>query len=87
MDEAAVKTFLNIKAGNTADTFAGFMAIHGGDLTASVADYLENAVDAGSKNGSGEYTAWCASTAKDIMAGKYASLADVQKAADAFAAS
>ena len=87
MDESAVKAFLGIKEGETAESFAGFMAAHGNDLTAALADYLENAVDAGSKNGSAEYTAWCATAAKEILSGKYASLDDVQKAADAFAAS
>lgn len=85
MDEAAVKTFLAIKAGDCEDTFNGFMSANGGNLEASVAQYLENAVDGGSKNGSAEYTAWCVAAAKDILGGKYSSLADVQKAADAFA--
>ncbi|MBR6079586.1 MAG: hypothetical protein IKP60_05445 [Treponema sp.] len=85
MDEAAVKTFLGIKAGETEETFASFMAEHGNNLEAAIAEYLENAVDAGSKNGSAEYSAWCSTTAKDIIAGKYATLADVQTAADTFA--
>ncbi|MBP5176223.1 MAG: hypothetical protein ILP07_09975 [Treponema sp.] len=85
MDEAAVKNFLLIKPGDAEETFKGFMSANGGNLEASVAQYLENAVDAGSKNGSAEYTAWCAAAAKDIIGGKYASLADVQSAADAFA--
>ncbi len=87
MDEAAVKTFLGVKPGDSEDTFNGFMSANGGNLEASLAQYLENAVDAGSKNGSAEYTSWCAATAKDILGGKFASLADVQSAADSFAAS
>ena len=87
MDEGKVKAFLNIKAGTTEDsTFEAFKAEHGGDLTASVADYLDAAVDAGSMNGSPDYMAWCKTAAADIIGGKYASLADVQAAADAFAA-
>ena len=87
MDEAKVKAFLNIKAGTTEDsTFESFKSEHGGDLTASVADYLDAAVDAGSMNGSPDYMAWCKTAAADIIGGKYASLADVQAAADAFAA-
>ena len=87
MDEAKVKAFLNIKAGTTEDsTFEAFKAEHGGDLTASVADYLDAAVDAGRMNGSPDYMAWCKTAAADIIGGKYASLADVQAAADAFAA-
>ncbi len=87
MDEAQVKAFLNITAGTTEETFASFMSAHGGDLGASVADYLEAAVDGGKLNGSDDYKAWCAGTAKDILGGKYGSLADVQSAADAFVAS
>lgn len=87
MDEAAVKKFLGIQSGETAETFAGFMASHGNDLTAALGEYLENAVDAGSKNGSDEYSAWCIVAAKDVIGGKYGSLADVQSAADTFAAS
>ncbi len=86
MDEAAVKKFLGIQSGETEETFAGFMESHGNDLAASLGEYLENAVDAGSKNGSAEYSAWCLAAAKDIMGGKYGSLADVQAAADAYAA-
>ena len=75
MDEAKVKAFLNIKAGTTEDsTFEAFKAEHGGDLTASVADYLDAAVDAGSMNGSPDYMAWCKTAAADIIGGKYASI-------------
>ena len=55
MDEAAVKNFLLIKPGDAEETFKGFMSANGGNLEASDAQYLENAVDAGSKNGSAEY--------------------------------
>ncbi|MBQ2601437.1 MAG: hypothetical protein II584_03490 [Treponema sp.] len=63
------------------------MAEQGNDLAAALAEYIENSVDAGSKNGSAEYSAWCSTAAKDIIGGKYKSIADVQTAADAFAAS
>lgn len=87
MDEAKIKAFLNISAGSTEDTtFESFKSNNGGDLVASVAEYLDAAVDAGSMNGSPDYQAWCKTAAADIMAGKYGSLADVQTAADAFAA-
>lgn len=86
MDEAGVRDFLGIKPGETEESFTGFMAAHGNDLVAALAEYIENSVDAGSKNGSAEYTAWCAAAAKDIIGGKYAALSDVQTAADAFAA-
>lgn len=85
MDEAAVKNFLGLKAGETEESFAGFMSANGNDLKAALAEYIENAVDAGSKNGSDEYKNWCVAAAADILGGKYSSLADVQSAADSFA--
>lgn len=85
MDEAQVKTFLNIHDGTEAETFSNFLA--SGSLADAVAEYLDAAVDGGSLNGSPEYDAWCKTAAADILAGKYGSLADVQAAADAFVAS
>ncbi len=88
MDEAKVKEFLKISAGSAEETaFSDFLGNNGGDLTSAIAEYLDAAVDAGSKNGSPEYQTWCKGVAADILGGKYASLADVQAAADAFAAS
>lgn len=85
MDENKVKEFLKVTQGDTLDTFTSLMESTGGNLESTVSQYLTGVLEAGSENGSDKFVAWCENAAKDVLAGKYASLDDVQKAVESIA--